>query len=281
MTGLSSLRYTLGYADSVLNSQRWRCMANSAAYFASELRAGLHVLDVGCGPGSITLELAQRVRPGRVVGIDIAPEVLVQARGVAARDKIENVEFRQASVYNIRPSLPGQQPQAFDVVHAHQVLMHLPDPVLALREMLEMTRPGGVVAARDGDLGSAIWWPSDPRLDRWLKILRQVMLAAGAQPDAGRQLAAWAHTAGASQVRSSASVWCFTLPSDRAWWGEMWAARMTSSAITGLAIEGGYATHAELSEIAAAWRAWATNPHGWFAITSGEIVWKVPSDGRH
>ena len=64
--------YTHGHADAVLQSHRRRTAENSAAYLAPHLRPGLDVLDVGCGPGTITVDLAERVAPGRVTGLDVA-----------------------------------------------------------------------------------------------------------------------------------------------------------------------------------------------------------------
>ena len=93
-----------------------------------------------------------------------------------------------------------------------------------------------------------------------------------AEPDAARHLLAWAHAAGAGAVRPSASVWCYATPGDRAWWGGMWADRIVSSAIAGQAVEGGHADADELRAISAAWREWAEQPDGWFAILHGEIV---------
>ncbi|HEV7524501.1 MAG TPA: SAM-dependent methyltransferase, partial [Acidimicrobiia bacterium] len=89
---------------------------------------------------------------------------------------------------------------------------------------------------------------------------------------AGRNLLAWAHEAGFSRVEPGASAWCFATPEDRAWWGELWADRMLSSAIAEQAERDGFATRADLEQIAAAWRAWAVQPDGWFAVLHGEIV---------
>ena len=134
-------------------------------------------------------------------------------------------------------------------MHAHQVLQHLGDPVAALREMLRVCAPGGVVAARDADYAAMTWFPADPRLDRWLDVYRAVAHGNGAEPDAGRRLLAWANAAGAAEVTASASVWCYATPDDRAWWGGMWADRILTSAITPQAVDGGYADEAELQEI--------------------------------
>ena len=257
--------YTHGHAASVLRSHTTRTVANSAAYLAGHLHPGTAVLDVGCGPGTITVDIARHVAPGPVLGIEPVPEPLEQARARAAG--ADNVTFGLGDVYAL-----DHPDDAFDVVHAHQVLQHLTDPVAALREMLRVCRPDGVVAARDADYAAMTWYPADPRLDRWLAVYRAVAHGNGAEPDAGRRLLAWAHAAGAGAVTPTASVWCYATPEDRAWWGGMWADRILTSDITRQAVDGGHADLVELQEISRAWREWAAHDDGWFLIPHGEIV---------
>jgi ubiquinone/menaquinone biosynthesis C-methylase UbiE len=257
--------YTQGHAASVLRSHTTRTVANSAAYASGFLRPGSTVLDVGCGPGTITVDIAHRVAPGRVLGIEPVPEPLEQARSRAAGTG--NVEFALGDVYAL-----AHPDDAFDVVHAHQVLQHLADPVGALREMLRVCRPDGVVAVRDADYAAMTWYPADSRLDRWLAVYRAVAHSNGAEPDAGRRLLAWAHAAGAAEVTPTASVWCYATPEDRRWWGGMWADRILTSAITGHAVDGGHADLAELEGISRAWQEWAANDDGWFLVPHGEVL---------
>jgi len=261
-------RYTHGHHDSVLRSHRWRTAENSAAYLLDELSAGQDLLDVGCGPGTITCDLAERVSPGRTVGMDAAEGVLAEARAAAAERGVR-IEFEQGDIYDLR-----FQDSTFDVVHAHQVLQHLSDPVAALREMRRVCRSGGVVAARDGDFEAFTWFPADPALDRWLELYRQVARSNNAEPDAGRRLLHWAHAAGFTDVRATSSVWCFATPEDRAWWGGLWAERVTASgsSLGQQMTERGLATAAEREEIAAALHRWAESPDGWFAVLHGEIL---------
>lgn len=252
-------RYTHGHHESVLRSHRWRTAENSAAYLLAHLSPGTSILDVGCGPGSITADLARRVAPGQVVGIDPSADVVAQARA----DHTEpNLAFEVGDVFSL-----GHE--GFDVVHAHQVLQHLADPVGALRAMREA---GGLVAARDSDYAAMTWHPADEALDRWLALYRDIARRNGGEPDAGRYLHAWANAAGFDDVTPAASVWCFAAPEERGWWGGLWADRMTSSAIAEQAVADGVATRAELDELAAAWRAWAAHPDGWFAVLHGEIL---------
>ena len=228
---------------------------------------GVTVLDVGCGPGTISVDIASRVTPGQVLAIDPAEAPLEPARALAAEVGLDTITFRTGDVYAL-----GLPDDTFDVVHAHQVLQHLGDPVAALREMLRVCRPDGVVAARDADYAAMTWYPADPRLDRWLAIYRAVAHGNGAEPDAGRHLLAWARAAGAGSVVPTASAWCYATPDDRAWWGGMWAERIVDSAIAGQAVTGGHTDTAELTEISRAWREWAEQPDGWFAILHGEII---------
>lgn len=257
--------YTHGHAASVLRSHTARTVENSAAYAAAHLRPGVGVLDVGCGPGTITADIARRVAPGPVLGVEPVPGPLEQARAHAAG--LENVEFALGDVYAL-----DHPAGAFDVVHAHQVLQHLTDPVAALREMLRVCRPGGVVAARDADYAAMTWYPADPRLDRWLAVYRAVARGNGAEPDAGRRLLAWARAAGAAEVVPTASVWCYATPGDRQWWGGMWAERILTSALTDQAVDGDHADLAELREISRAWREWAAHEDGWFLVPHGEVL---------
>jgi len=262
--------YTHGHHESVLRSHRWRTAENSAAYLLAHLRPGMRVLDVGCGPGTITLDVARLVAPGSVLGIDPAADVVEAAARDAAEQGVENVRFATGDVYTL--DVDGSFEGPFDLVHAHQVLQHVPDPVGALREMRRVCAPGGLVAARDSDYHAFTWYPADPRLDRWLDLYQQVARADGGEPDAGRMLGAWAHAAGYSEVTNLASVWCFANDDDRAWWGGLWADRVTSSRFATRARELGLADDAELADLAAAWREWSTQPDGWFAVLHGEIL---------
>ena len=182
--------YTHGHAEPVLQSHRWRTAENSAGYLLPSLRPGLDLLDVGCGPGTITIDLAGRVAPGRVVGLDVSADPLAEARAAAVAAGVQ-VDFEVGDVYGLT-----FEDDSFDVVHAHQVLQHLTDPVAALREMARVCPPGGVIAVRDVDYGAFVTFPADEGLDRWLDLYHQVARRNGAEPDAGRRLLSWAHAAG-------------------------------------------------------------------------------------
>lgn len=261
---MTPIQYTHGHADSVLRSHRWRTAENSCGYLVPHLQPGMTLLDVGCGPGTITADLAALVAPGPVVGIDTSAAVIDEA---ASNAGAAAVSFAVGTVDGL-----GFPDDSFDVVHAHQVLQHLPDPVAALREMRRVCRPGGLVAARDADYAAMAWYPRLPALDEWMALYQRVARNNAAEPDGGRHLRHWAHAAGFEEVISTASVWCYTDQTDRRWWGGLWADRVVDSGFAEQALSAGFADAAQLQALADGWREWAAGPDAWFAVLNGEVL---------
>ncbi|HMG41295.1 MAG TPA: methyltransferase domain-containing protein [Acidimicrobiales bacterium] len=262
--------YTHGHHDSVLRSHRWRTAENSAAYLLPHLAPGRRLLDVGCGPGTLTVDLASRVAPGAVVAVDIADDVLPEARRHAAEQGADNVELVAGDFREL-----GLAEGSFDVAHAHQVLQHLVDPVGALAAMARLVRPGGVVAARDGDSSAFLWAPANPGLDRWQQAYVEVTRRNRAEAAAGRYLPAWARAAGLDDVTYTTSTWTFATPDERAWWSDVWAERSVASSFAEQALGYGIATQDELEDLAAGWRLWGATPDAVLTIVHGEIICRV------
>lgn len=257
--------YIHGHHASVLRAHSWRTVENSAAYLAPYLVAGCEVLDVGSGLGTITADIASRVTPGRVVGVDSAPSVVESAE--AATEDLANLSF----IVGDATALPFAD-GSFDVVHAHQLLQHLPDPVAALREFRRVARPGGVIAVRDVDYIGAVWFPLLPGIDRWMELYQQTARANSGEPNAGRRLKAWARSAGLTDVRATATIWSFTSDADRDWWGSSWAERVVHSEFAASALRHGLATPGELQDISDAWLQWRDDPDATFFMPHGELI---------
>lgn len=177
---MASSTYLHGHHESVLAAHRRRTAENSCAYLLDHLHRGATVLDVGCGPGTITVDLARIVAPGTVVALDAEIGMLQATAALAAERQLDNVTVVLADAM----ALPWPD-ATFDIVHLHQVLQHVPDPRALLRECRRVCRPGGIVAARDADYAGFLWSPLDPDLDRWQTLYEQVARALGGR--AGRR----------------------------------------------------------------------------------------------
>jgi SAM-dependent methyltransferase len=258
--------YTHGHSDAVLRSHRWRNAQNSAAYLLPYLEPGTELLDVGCGPGTLSIDLARHVAPGHVLGVDLDPSVVAEAVHTAEGTGVD-ISFAAGDFATVTPPSGG-----FDVVHAHQVLQHVGDPVDTLRSMARLARPGGIIAARDADYPAMTWFPREPQLDRWLDMYMKVTARNGANGDGGRQLLHWAEQAGLCDIAYTTSTWTFHTGDDLAWWTSLWADRVTTSRLGHMAVEYGIATADELDAIAHAWRSWGTRPGAVFIVLHGEIV---------
>jgi uncharacterized protein (TIGR03083 family) len=162
-----------------------------------------------------------------VTAVENIDEALDLARAEAQARKLSNVSL-VTSVHAL-----DFADDTFDVVHAHQVLQHVADPVQALREMRRICAPGGIVAARDADYAGFIWFPRLPALDRWRDPYERAARANGGEPDAGRRLLSWAQQAGFDDITPTGSIWCFATAEIRDWWSGMWADRIRQSVWVG------------------------------------------------
>ena len=202
-----------------------------------------------------------------MIGLDREVDVLEKAGGI---ERGSNCSFQQGDVYSL-----DFEDARFDVVHAHQVLQHLGDPVAGLREMARVTRLGGLVAVRDADYGGMFWEPSEPLLDRWLELYHAITEENGVEADAGRKLPTWVVAADVGSIEVSSSTWTFREPEQLEWWSELWAERVTSSSYASLALEAGLSNEQELMAIAAAWRRWAKRSGAVFVVPHVEVLARV------
>jgi ubiquinone/menaquinone biosynthesis C-methylase UbiE len=142
---LPSGNYSLGHHASVLKTHSNRTASKCAAHVLPHIRPHNRILDVGCGPGTITLDLAKIVSESSVIGIDFSPEAVEVAKQNALDRGVKNCEFIVGDACNLEWA-----EGTFDIVVTNQCLIHLPDPVQALKEMKRVCKTGGLIAARDG-----------------------------------------------------------------------------------------------------------------------------------
>lgn len=199
--------YTPGYsADSTRFMER-RNADRDAGFFTPHLKAGMRLLDCGCGPGTITAGLARVVAPeqargearGEVVGLDRELSQLVVARRMASAADLA-IRFQQGAVYDL-PFAAG----SFDAVFSHALFEHLARPAKALAEIRRVLSPGGVAGLRCPDCGGFLIHPMTPLLGSAIDLYKRLQNHNGGDVYAGRKLAGWMRDAGFVDVAASVS----------------------------------------------------------------------------
>lgn len=216
-------KYGPGYAAKQVQHHEWRTAENSAAHLIPHLQSAasanphLKLLDVGAGSGTISASLAKYIPSGHVLATDISDEILERAKEFADSKDVKNISFQKANIYEL------EFPDAsFDVVHASQVLCHLDAPCDAIKEMVRVTKPGGIIALRESDMQMWCISPELPPLLQFHSIQIKTLIANGGQEKGGRSLLPWALKAGVAReaITLSFGTWCFSQAEDKKAWSE-------------------------------------------------------------
>lgn len=196
--------YTPGHNQNATDFMSKRSIDSHGQFFFAYLTAGVSVLDCGCGPGSITLGIAERVFPGQVVGVDFGASQIARAFAAATTSSVRNVTFQTADSY----SLPFDA-DSFDRVFGHALFEHLSDPVRALRELHRVLKPDGVIGICSPDWGGFILSPPSNELSRAVAAYTQLQNRNGGDVEAGRKLGVHLAAAGFEGVQMSARYECY------------------------------------------------------------------------
>ena len=249
--------YLHGHSRAVLSAHSARTAEDAAAFLLPHLQPGMTVLDVGCGPGTITVGLAAAVgESGSVLGIDTSKELGEEWEKRLAEVETSNLEFRVDDIYESE-----LEAERFDVVYMHQLLQHLGDPVGALRATARLAKPGGLVGVREVDWGTFAAYPVLESLREFRRVYDAVATLSGGTPWAGRHVQKWMEATGMlSDIQITTSTWTFYEESGKAWWGDQWSQRILESDIAVRALDHGIATRSELEVISAGWQEWKNTP---------------------
>jgi ubiquinone/menaquinone biosynthesis C-methylase UbiE len=186
----------------LLARDRW---PDTAALFGrAGLSPGMRCVDLGCGGGAVTLEIARLVAPGgSVTGVDMDELELALARQAAARRGLDNIEFRRLNLND------WDEPGAYDAVFCRFVLQHLSQPVDLLGRMWTAVRPGGVLIVEDADFDGSCCDPPNDSFDFFLRAYSQVIHRRGGDQAVGRKLYGYSLAASIPdpQVTLVQSVW--------------------------------------------------------------------------
>lgn len=259
--------YTHGYTLVFTQYLSRRTAATNAAFFLPYLRSGMRVLDCGCGPGTITIGLAQAMAPGQVVGIDIEPGQIEAAQAQAAEQKVPNVSFQIASIYQI--PFPDSY---FDAAFGHSILEHLGRPLEALREVHRVLKSGGLAGLREVDQGGNLLEPSNPILEKSLELQEKAWQLNGGNPHLGRTLRALLAATGFINIQASSSYDSYGTPEEVKLWAERMVDHFAQSSLSDRLVELGWADRTLLEQIRAAWREWSDHPNAFYARARVEVI---------
>jgi ubiquinone/menaquinone biosynthesis C-methylase UbiE len=260
--------YSHGHHKSVVQDHARRTAQDSAAFLLPHIKPGHTILDVGCGPGSITADLADLVPQGHITGGDAVQSVLDQASEYCSSRGVKNVTFQKIDANDL--PFPDN---SFDIVFCHQVLQHVKSPVAILKEMRRVAKPGGIVAAREADYKSFAWYPETPEIAQWADLYQKISKANGGEPNAGRFVHVWARQAGFSkeEIVPTFDIWRYSGQRVQQF-AESWSGRILQPGFLQTAVREEYASEDDIQNISKGWKRWSTEEDAFFAIPHGEIL---------
>jgi ubiquinone/menaquinone biosynthesis C-methylase UbiE len=281
LTSMPEQTYQQSHHTSTTSAHAARTAEVEAAFLLPHLRPDHRVLDIGCGPGSITRGLARYVQSGHVTGIDLSEQVLAQAQeGVLASGSASNITFEMGNVLE-GLSYPDD---TFDVVYCNQTLLHIPAPVKALKEMRRVCISGGLIAAREADMPFH-WYPYNRGLQLWDKYLYSTIFGNEEGREhpmslphlkgyrGGSLLHVWAREAGFDPEKMQKGVGSqgYTTRRQRDWFVDIYSKRLENEDTRRRMKECG-ATEDELGEMLRGLEAWGRDVDGWVSILHGELI---------
>ena len=259
--------YTMGFSEQMLESLRRYTAETSAAYLMPSLRPGLALLDLGCGPGTISTGLAKAVAPGELHGVDIEASQIELARAVANANGNDNATFHVADIVDL-PFEDG----FFDVVTCHNVLMHIPDTDAVFAEITRVLKPGGIVACREMISASCFTYPDFGVIRSAWDMFEDLLSADDGHPQMGKDLKGHVLKAGFANVRVTGSVDIYSTPADIAFIYGFASQWFLSPEIVEAAIKYGASTPELAHRISDAYDMWKDEPGAFCALVFGEVV---------
>jgi ubiquinone/menaquinone biosynthesis C-methylase UbiE len=221
----------------------------------------MRCLDVGCGTGEVTLQMARMVGPsGKAVGMDIDEPYLEQARQEAARRRF-NIVFQQGDALNLCVE------STYDLVYTRYLLTHLNKPEFAVERMIKAIRPGGTIVVEDVDFPGHVCYPHCPAFERYVELYQAVVRLNGGDPTIGPRLYGLLKEVGASQLSVDISQPTFCEGEGKL------VAQITMEHIRETVVSAGLASHTEIENIVSELDAFARSPDTIMSIARVFQVW--------
>lgn len=271
MTSLTTLGstpdYTMGYSEEYIGFISQGDMEETVEFLQPYLSPGLRLLDMGCGPGHISMHLAQTVRPGEMHGIDMEPSQVEMSRKLAAELGVDNAKFQVADAARL-PFEDG----FFDVVNCCDILSYIPDTSAVLSEVRRVLKPGGVVHCREMIIDACFVHPSNAALQRGWEMFADLLQSDDGHPQMGREIYALLGAAGFTDLRASMTIQTYAGDIDVERFYDLVASWFLSAEMTNAAKGYGTATEDELGRLSEAMTVWKEQPGALAGIAFGRAV---------
>ena len=253
-----------GYdVDAIQEQYAQRGAASVVDFLLPYLKQGMTVLDCGCGPGTITQDLAKIAAPGKVIGCDLEPSMVARAAELAEPENLDNLSFQVGNILD----LPFES-NSFDVVLSCAVTEHLSEPVKAMAELGRVTKQGGVVGITRTDWSASLFAPPCPAAERFIELFEHGFTTQGATMFGGKDLPRMLQEAG---LKVEDLVLTFSnayMPEPVNPMVAGWVQWIENLPLFDRVIEEGLTTRDELDAMCAEMREWAAQP-GTLAATGG------------
>jgi SAM-dependent methyltransferase len=248
-----------------------RSAAEYADFVLPSIGSRDRVIDIGCGPGSITIGLAKVA--GQVTGIDVDDAEFADARAYAAEHGISNVEFREGSIYEL------DQPDAsVDVCTLCSMMETLDDPLAGLAEVRRVLKPGGLLGASSIEYGGLLLHgPGEPLLRRFYELRLQLWEAQGdVHPYRGREIRGLLLAAGFEEVEAVTTYFSYGTEERVRTFGLARAADCRDEWYVSGMSEHGFADQDEIDSLEQAWTTLAESPDSFAAFAWGRATGRRP-----
>ena len=262
--------YTQGHSESVVASHASRTVHNSAAFLLPHIKPHFTIVDLGCGPGTITRGFCQFVPQGSVIGIDASEAVIAQAETLAPQSEYPNLSFR---VGDVTARLPFDN-DSVDVIYTHQTLCHIPSPIPVIKEALRVLKPGGMLAMREADTIS--WYPENAGIVLYSTAQHRAISSTGAQGPmgSGRRLHVWALAAGfeRAKITVGAGTTVYSAADEANWWASVCIGRVESEVGQMWLRNKIVLDQGEIDAMKTGFKAWGQSEEAWYSVLQGEVI---------
>ena len=271
----STPTYTMGYGPEFRKMLERRNAADCAAHLLPHLKPGMRLIDLGCGPGTISVGLADAIAPGQLLGIDMEPTQIEMASAAAKAGGHGNARFQAGDATD----LPFGD-ATFDVAFCHALLNHAPDTQAVIAEVKRVLKPGGLFAAREviGDssiIEPALGFGGLNEGSGWATFLK-LLAANGGHPQMGRELKAAFVAAGFADVRATGSFESYDTADDLAFLHGLVNGWFFAPKTMGAAIKHGLASEEQFDRWRGSLDQWVDEPGAFAAFAWGEAIGRKP-----